>query len=99
MIGALARETQSIPIVFVQVTDPISSGFATSFARPSGNITGFTTDNSTQGGKWVEVLKEIAPHTMRVALLFNPETASPAEKLHAFHSGRSIILWRRGECR
>jgi putative ABC transport system substrate-binding protein len=77
VIGALARETQTIPIVFVQVTDPISSGFATSFARPSGNISGFTTDNSTQGGKWVEVLKEIAPHTMRVALLFNPETASP----------------------
>jgi putative ABC transport system substrate-binding protein len=77
VIGALARETQTIPIVFVQVTDPIGSGFATSFAHPSGNITGFTTDNSTQGGKWVEVLKEIAPHITRVALLFNPETASP----------------------
>ena len=77
VIGALARETQTIPIVFVQVSDPIGSGFATSFAHPSGNITGFTTDNSTQDGKWVEVLKEIAPHITRVALLFNPETASP----------------------
>jgi putative ABC transport system substrate-binding protein len=77
VIRALARETRTIPIVFVQVSDPIGSGFAQSLARPSGNITGFTTDNSAQGGKWVEVLKEIAPHTMRMALLFNPETAAP----------------------
>jgi putative ABC transport system substrate-binding protein len=77
VIRALARETQAIPIVFVQVSDPIESGFAASLARPGGNITGFTTDNSTQGGKWVELLKEIAPHTMRMALLFNPETAAP----------------------
>jgi putative tryptophan/tyrosine transport system substrate-binding protein len=77
VIGALARETHAIPIVFVQVSDPIGSGFVTSFASPSGNITGFTTENSAQGGKWVEVLKEIAPRIVRVALLFNPETASP----------------------
>jgi putative ABC transport system substrate-binding protein len=77
VIRALARETQAIPIVFVQVSDPIGSGFAASLARPGRNITGFTTDNSTQGGKWVELLKEIAPHTMRIALLFNPETAAP----------------------
>ena len=77
VIRALALETRTIPIVFVQVSDPIGSGFAKSLARPSSNITGFTTDNSALGGKWVEVLKEIAPHTMRVALLFNPETAAP----------------------
>jgi putative tryptophan/tyrosine transport system substrate-binding protein len=76
--GALARETRTIPIVFVQVSDPIGSGFAASLARPAGNITGFTTDNSAQGGKWVELLKEIAPHTTRMALLFNPETAAPS---------------------
>ena len=70
-------ETQTIPIVFVQVSDPIGSGFAASFAHPGGNITGFTTDNSMQGGKWVELLKEIAPHTLRIALLFNPETGAP----------------------
>jgi len=79
VIRALALETRTIPIVFVQVSDPIGSGFAKSLARPSGNITGFTTDNSAQGGKWVEVLKEIAPRTMRVALLFNPETAAPSK--------------------
>jgi putative tryptophan/tyrosine transport system substrate-binding protein len=77
VISALARETHAIPIVFVQVSDPIGSGFVTSFASPSSNITGFTTENSAQGGKWVEILKEIAPHIVRVALLFNPETASP----------------------
>jgi putative ABC transport system substrate-binding protein len=77
VIRAFTRETRTVPIVFVQVSDPIGGGFATSLRRPSGNITGFTTDNSAQGGKWVEVLKEIAPHTVRVALLFNPDTAAP----------------------
>jgi putative ABC transport system substrate-binding protein len=77
VISALARETRTVPIVFVQVSDPIGSGFAASLARPGGNITGFTTDNSAQGGKWVELLKEIAPDTVRVALLFNPDTVAP----------------------
>ncbi len=71
---ALARETRTIPIVFAAVSDPIGSGFAASLARPGGNITGFTNVESTLGGKWVELLKEIAPRTVRVALLFNPET-------------------------
>jgi putative ABC transport system substrate-binding protein len=74
-ISALARETQTIPIVFVLVSDPIGSGFTTSLARPSGNITGFTGNDPTIGGKWMELLKEIAPRTARVALLFNPATA------------------------
>jgi putative tryptophan/tyrosine transport system substrate-binding protein len=75
VIGALARETQTIPIVFVLVSDPIGSGFATSLAHPRGNITGFTGNDPAIGGKWVELLKEIAPQTARVALLFNPATA------------------------
>jgi putative ABC transport system substrate-binding protein len=72
---ALARVTQTIPIVFVYVADPIGSGFAASLARPGRNITGFTYVEPTTGGKWVELLKEIAPRTAHVALLFNPETA------------------------
>jgi putative ABC transport system substrate-binding protein len=72
---ALARETRTIPIVFVNVTDPIASGFAASLARPGGNVTGFAVFESSVGGKWVGLLKEIAPHTVRVALLFNPATA------------------------
>jgi len=78
VVAALARETQAIPIVFAQVSDPIGSGFAASLAHPGGNKTGFTTDNSAQGGKWVDLLKEIAPQTERIALLFNPETAPPS---------------------
>jgi putative ABC transport system substrate-binding protein len=76
---ALARETRTIPIVFVNVGDPIASGFAASLARPGGNITGFTVETPAHGGKWVELLKEIAPRTVRMALLFNPATAVPLQ--------------------
>jgi len=79
VIGALAHETQKIPIVFALVSDPIGSGFATSLADPGGNITGFTGNDPTIGGKWMELLKEIAPRTVRVALLSNPATAAPAQ--------------------
>ncbi|HEX9237558.1 MAG TPA: ABC transporter substrate-binding protein [Xanthobacteraceae bacterium] len=61
VIVALVLETRAIPIVFVNVADPIGSGFVTSFPHPGGNLTGFTTDNSQLGGKWVELLKAIAP--------------------------------------
>ena len=75
--GALASETQTIPIVFVYVADPIGSGFAPSLARPGGNITGFTYLEPTTGGKWVGLLKEIAPRTAHVGILFNPATTPP----------------------
>ena len=78
-IGALARETHTIPIVFAGVTDPIGSGFGANLAHPGGNITGFTVNDPAVGGKWVELLKEIAPRTVRVALLFNPATAVPIQ--------------------
>jgi putative ABC transport system substrate-binding protein len=77
--SALARETRTIPIVFVNVADPIASGFVTSLASPGGNITGLTVETSAQGGKWVQLLKEIAPRTVRMALLFNPVTAVPVQ--------------------
>ena len=76
---ALAGETKTIPIVFAAVFGPIGSGFTASLARPGGNITGFTNVESTLGGKWVELLKEIAPHTVRVSLLFNPKTVAPLQ--------------------
>ena len=75
--SALARETKTIPIVFVYVADPIGSGFAPSLAHPGGNITGFTYLEPTTGGKWVGLLKEVAPHTAHVAVLFNPATTPP----------------------
>ena len=72
---ALRKETTTIPIVFVQVADPIGSGFIKSLAHPGGNITGFSSFEPSMGGKWVETLKEIAPDTSRMAFLFNPKTA------------------------
>ena len=76
---ALARETQTIPIVFAATSDPIGSGLIASLAHPGGNISGFTNVESTVGGKWVELLKEIAPQTTHVAALFNPATAPPVQ--------------------
>jgi putative ABC transport system substrate-binding protein len=81
VVGALARETKTIPIVFVGVSDPIGSGFAANLAHPGGNITGFMANDpaGTLGGKWVELLKQIAPRTVRIALLFNPATTVPLQ--------------------
>jgi putative ABC transport system substrate-binding protein len=72
---ALHQETRSIPIVFVQVSDPVGSGLIASLARPGGNATGFIAHEGPMAGKWLELLKEIAPRTSRVAFLFNPRTA------------------------
>jgi putative ABC transport system substrate-binding protein len=74
-VGALARETRTTPIVFTFVTDPIGSGFATTVAHPAGNITGFTSNDPVIGGKWMELLKQIAPRTMHVAVLYSSRTA------------------------
>jgi ABC-type uncharacterized transport system substrate-binding protein len=77
----VVREAGTIPVVFVAVGDPIGSGFVTNLAHPGGNVTGFMLDISTQGGKWVELLKEIAPGTTHAALLANPAT-SPALQIY-----------------
>ena len=73
--AALLQQTRTIPIVFVQVTDPVGSGFVASIPRPGGNVTGFITMAPTMAGKWLEMLKEIAPRVKQVAFLFNPATA------------------------
>jgi putative ABC transport system substrate-binding protein len=77
--ASLLRQTRTIPIVFVVVSDPVGSGFVTSFPRPGGNVTGLTNIEPTMAGKWLELLKEIAPSVARVALLFNSATAPYAE--------------------
>src|SRR5262249_3096422 len=69
------QETRTIPVVFVQVTDPVRAGFVASMSRPGGNVTGLSMYEPAMGGKWVELLKEVAPGIKRVALLFNPQTA------------------------
>jgi putative tryptophan/tyrosine transport system substrate-binding protein len=76
---ALLQQTRTIPIVFAIVADPIGSGFVASFARPGGNVTGFTFTEPTMAGKWLELLKEIAPRVVRVAMLFNPVSATYAD--------------------
>ena len=67
--AALMRETRTIPIVFVVVSDPVGSGFVASIPRPGGNVAGFTNIESSLGGKWIQLLKEIAPRVKRVALM------------------------------
>src|SRR5262249_18505171 len=74
-VVALREETATIPIVFVQISDPIGSGFIANVARPGGNITGFSNFEASIGGKWIEILREIAPGLARSALIFNPQTA------------------------
>ena len=76
MVAVLKQLTSTIPIVFVGVADPIKSGFVKSFDHPGGNITGFTNIEETMGGKWVELLREIAPSVKRASMLFNPESAN-----------------------
>jgi putative ABC transport system substrate-binding protein len=74
-LGPLARATRSIPIVFVGASDPVGAGYVASLPHPGGNITGFTLYEPTLAGKWLGVLKEVAPQVARVALLINPDTA------------------------
>jgi putative ABC transport system substrate-binding protein len=71
-VTPLLQMTRTIPVVFVQVTDPVASGFVASMARPGGNATGFTLYEFGLSAKWLELLKEVAPRTTRVAVLRDP---------------------------
>jgi putative ABC transport system substrate-binding protein len=73
---ALQRETQTVPIVFVNVSDPVASSIVARLDRPNGNITGFATFEPSIGGKWLELLSEIAPGLKRAAVIFNPDTTA-----------------------
>jgi putative tryptophan/tyrosine transport system substrate-binding protein len=77
--ATLLQQTRSIPIIFAFVSDLLGSGFVASFPRPGGNVTGFIVMEPGMAGKWLELLKEIAPRVARVAFLFNPTTAPYAE--------------------
>jgi putative ABC transport system substrate-binding protein len=72
---ALQQETLTIPIVFAGVSDPVASGIVARLDRPSGNVTGFANQEATLGGKWLELLSEIAAGLKRAAIMFNPDTA------------------------
>ena len=73
---ALNRETRSLPIVFVQVSDPVKLGFVTNLARPGGNVTGFANFEHPIGGKWLDLLKDTAPGSSRVAVILDPDNPS-----------------------
>src|SRR5262249_13031178 len=78
-LAAMQRATRTIPIVFTQVSDPVTQGFVTSLAHPGGNITGFAAYEFSLGGKWLDLLKQMVPDLRRVAVVFNPEIAPQSE--------------------
>jgi putative tryptophan/tyrosine transport system substrate-binding protein len=90
--AAMLQLTRTIPIVFVLVADPIGSGFVASLSQPGGNATGFTPIEGSLGGKWVELLKDIAPRITKVILMFNPPTATFVEGyLNPFKSAAASL--------
>src|SRR6266436_2974949 len=80
-LEALRQQTRSLPIVFVQVSDPVKLGFVANLARPGGNITGFTNFEHAIGGKWLELIRDTAPGAMRVLVIFEPDNPSQLEYL------------------
>src|SRR5262249_9071521 len=79
VMAALREQGLSVPIMFVQVTDPVGQGLVPNLARPGGHITGFINFEFSIGTKWLETLKQIAPRGTRVARIYNPETAPHAD--------------------
>jgi putative tryptophan/tyrosine transport system substrate-binding protein len=90
-VAALKQATQSIPIIFTQVSDPDGSGFVANLARPGGNITGFQNFEPVIGGKWLELLKEIAPGVHRVAVIYNQSIAANVAILRAIEAASASM--------
>jgi putative ABC transport system substrate-binding protein len=89
-LAPLLRATRSVPIVFVGVIDPVGAGFVSSLARPGGNATGFIAFEYTIGAKWLELLKEIAPHLTRAAVLRDPSIASGIGQFAAIQAAGTV---------
>jgi putative tryptophan/tyrosine transport system substrate-binding protein len=79
VVGALQLATRTVPIVFTLIYEPVAQGFVQSLAHPGGNMTGFTFVEATVGAKWVQLLKEIAPHVTRIAFIFDPNNPGPMQ--------------------
>src|SRR5262249_11990520 len=90
-VGPLLQTTRAIPIVFVGVTDPVGAGFVASLARPGGNATGFITSEYGIGAKWLELLKQIAPATMRAAVLRDPTVPTGIGQFGAIQTGAPLL--------
>jgi putative ABC transport system substrate-binding protein len=92
-VAALQQATRSVPIVFTNVTDPVSGGFVASLAKPGGNITGFTNFDYGMGAKWVELLREIAPYVTHVGVIRDPTVTASIGQLGAIQlAARSFGL-------
>jgi putative ABC transport system substrate-binding protein len=89
--GLMLQATRTIPIVFVNLADPVGAGFVQSLARPGGNATGFTTYEYSMSGKWVELLKQIAPRVTRVAVLRDPTLAAGIGQFSAIQSAAQSL--------
>jgi putative tryptophan/tyrosine transport system substrate-binding protein len=85
-VAAMLRESRSTPIVFLQLNDPVGSGFAASLAHPGGNVTGFTPAEFSMGGKMLEVLKDVAPQISRAAVMLNPDQVPAVMTLRAIEA-------------
>jgi putative ABC transport system substrate-binding protein len=88
---ALQRETRTIPIIFANVGDPVASGLVARLDRPSGNVTGFANLEASLGGKWLELLSEIAPGLKRAAIMFNPDTAPASAYMPSFEKAARLL--------
>src|SRR5262249_53904179 len=75
----IRQATSTIPVVFVMISDPVAQGLVASLTKPGGNVTGFSMDEFSIGGKWLGLLKKIAPHLTRVSVMFNPESPPQSE--------------------
>jgi putative tryptophan/tyrosine transport system substrate-binding protein len=84
--AAVQQQTRTIPIIFTQGTDPIGAGFVASLPRPGGNVTGFINLEASLAGKWLELLKQIAPHVKLAAVIRNPSVASGSGQLGAIQA-------------
>src|SRR6266852_8880482 len=86
-VPALLQETRTIPVVFLQVSDPVGSGFVSNLARPGANATGFTNYEFSMGGKWLELLKQIVPGITRVLIMFHPQAVTWTGHLQTINAG------------
>lgn len=86
MLAALQRETQTIPIVFLQIGEPVGNGFVSNMARPGGNTTGFTSNDQSMTGKKLQLLKQIAPASTHCSFMFDPDSVGQVANLHVLES-------------
>ena len=91
IMAPVQRVTQTVPIVFVSVADPIAGGFVESLSRPGGNATGFTSSDYGMAGKWLELLKQAAPEVTRVAVIRDPRQVSAGGQLGAISAVAPLL--------